>query len=199
MKNKDKALRIELDPGNLMILKNRGMNWSVKLQAPFDFEPSTFTSNIEGLKPKQFSKAKQLEMMEDFLEDPFKPVSYCLVSAPNDGMAKLLAAWMMQYAMHKAKSRSNLPLWVDLMGGFDNKWINQRANASLLVLNNVGTTSTQPKMEKLRDLLETYTEIPRIVVATGCDPYAFFTQYLYLPLHKLAYLTTSAVKRTVEL
>jgi hypothetical protein len=193
--------KIKLNDRYLAILRDRGMNGSVLKQRPFDFKPVSFTSNVDGLKPKMFSSKRQLEWFEQFLEDPFVPRTYCLVSAPNDGMAKLLAAFMMQHAAINANSRVALPLWHDLTGGFNNPLINERngkaQGASLLILNNVGSQSTQPKLEKLRDVLETYTDIPKVVVATGCDPYMFFTKYLYLPIHALSYMTTEAVKKVV--
>jgi hypothetical protein len=194
--------KIKLESKLLPILRDRGMNGSVLRQQPYEFKPVTFTSTVEGLKPKLFKAKKQQEWFDEFLEDPFIPRTYCLVSAPNDGQAKLLAAYMMQQAALRTNSRVALPLWHDLTGGFSNPLINERngkaQGASMLILNNVGATSTQPKIEKLRDILETYTDIPKIVVATGCDPYMFFTKHLYLPIHALVYLTTSAIKR-VEL
>lgn len=190
---------IKLDENSLPIMKGRGLNWSVLLQKPFEFMPTSFTSEIEGLKPKAFTRQRQLQMFESFLADPLAPRSFCITSAPNDSMAKLLAAWMMQYAIGKDINTHKLPLWIDLMGGFENKFVVNKVGASLLVLNNVGTDSTQPKLEKLRDILETYTDIPKIVVAHGCDPYMFFQRHLYLPLHGLAYLTTNAVKRVSEI
>jgi hypothetical protein len=196
-------MKIKLSDNLLPILKNRGMNRSVLAQRPFDFKPVSFTSTVEGLKPKLFKAKTQLKWLEEFMEEPFQPRNYCLVSAPNDSMAKMLAAFMMQYAVIKGDSRTALPLWHDLTGGFNNTLLNSKnetaQGASLLVLNNVGAMSTQPKIEKLRDIIETYTDIPKIVVATGCDPFAFFTKYLYLPVHSLAYMTTGMVKRNIEL
>jgi hypothetical protein len=192
-------IKIKLQDSLVPLLRNRGMNGSVFRQRPFDFKPVSFTSHVEGLKPKQFTSKKQREWFEEFLADPFEPRTYCLVSAPNDGQAKLLAAFMMQHASIHASSRVALPLWHDLHGGFSNPLLNDNnakaQGASMLVLNNVGATSTQPKIEKLRDVLETYTDIPKVIVATGADPYAFFTKYLYLPIHALAYMTTEMVKR----
>lgn len=190
--------RIQLNESMISLLRNRGMNWSATLQRPFDFKPVSFTSSIEGLKPKTFSQKKQLEFFDAFLADPFRPISYCLVSAPNDSMAKLLAAYMMQHAILKAGSKTSLPLWVDLLGGFENKIVQDRIGVSMLILNNVGANSTQPKLEKLRDIIEVYSDKPKIVIATGCDPYAFFTRFLFSPIHSLAYMTTNVVKRNVE-
>lgn len=179
------------------------MNRSVLAQRPFDFKPSSFTAQVEGLKPRLFKSKKQLVWFEEFMDDPFQSKSYCLVSAPNDSQAKLLAAFMMQHAVSRGSRQNALPLWHDLTGGFNNPMLNDKnyknQNASMLVLNNVGTTSTQPKLEKLRDILEIYTEVPKVVIATGCCPYTFFTKYLYLPIHALAYMTSTAVKKSIEL
>lgn len=191
--------RIRLDPKRLNILRNRGMNGSVMAQKPFLFKPTSFTSNIEGLKPKAFNQSRQIEWFDEFLEEPFRPMNYCLVSAPNDGLAKMLAAFMMQHALAHNSSKVALPLWVDLLGGFENRIVEQKVNASLLVLNNVGTNSTQPKLEKLRDIIETYSQVPKIVIAHGCDPYQFFCRHLGSPIHALAYLTTNSVKKAVDL
>ena len=70
---------------------------------------------------------------------------------------------------------------------------------SLLVLSNVPSNSTNVKLEKLRDILESYSSVPRIVVTTGEDPITFFNQKLFLPLNYACYLTTSLVKKTIEL
>lgn len=192
-------LKIKLSEKYIAILRNRGLNGSVLRQSPYVLLPTSFTSDIEGLKPKVFSRQKQFEMFDKFLENPFEPVNCCLVSAPDDGKAKLLAAYMMQYALAQHDSRTALPLWVDLTGGFDNQLIVNKVKPSLLVLNNVGVSSTQSKMEKLRDILEVYSDVPRIVVATGCDPYQFFMQHLFLPLHSLMYLTNTSIKKMVSL
>lgn len=192
---------IALDSKYRAIMKNRGMNGSVLAQRPFAFKPASFTSSVEGLKPRLFSQKQQVDWFNDFLESPFEPKCHCIVSAPNDGQAKLLAAYMMQHAVRKNPTSTALPMWHDLTGGFTNTLFNDRnrpaQNVSLLILNNVGSASTQPKLEKLRDILEVYASIPRVVVATGCDPFMFFTKFLYLPLHSLAYLPNGLVKKSV--
>lgn len=196
-------MKIKLEERVLPILKNRGMNRSVLASKPFEFKPISFTSNIEGLVPKMFKAKKQLKWFQDFLDNPFEPRSYCLVSAPNDAQAKLLAAFMMQHAAVHGSRTQALPLWHDLTGGFNNPLLNEKnvkaSNCSLLVLNNVGAQSTQPKLEKLRDIIESYPGIPKVIVATGCDPFMFFTRHLYLPVHALAYLTNNTVKKNITI
>jgi len=189
--------KIKLDPKYDGIMNNRGVNYAAKLQKPFVFRPTSFTSSVQGLKPKAITRDTQSQMFEAFLEDPFRPVTYCVVSAPNDGMAKLLAAYMMQHAV--ANRKGYLPVWHDLTQSFKNPLLEENTHASLVVLNNVGSTSTPTKIEKCRDILTHYANIPRIVVATGCDPFMFFTQYLFMPMNACAYMTTDQVKRDYEL
>ncbi len=190
-------LKIRLDPKHEALMANRGMNYAAKLQKPFVFSPQSFTSAVQGLKPKVIKREAQFQHLEEFLEEPFRPVTYCLVSAPNDGMAKLLAAFMMQHAV--INHGSTLPVWHDLTQSFKNPLLEDNTRASLLVLNNVGSAATPTKLEKLRDILTHYADIPRIVIATGCDPFAFFTQHLYMPMNACAYMTTDQVKKSYEL
>lgn len=194
-----KAIKIKLEEKYIPILRNRGMNAGVLRQAPFNLVPTSFTSDIEGLKAKVFNRQKQLDMFEAFIEAPFEPINYCIVSAPDDGKAKLLAAVMMQHALINHDSRTALPLWVDLTGGFDNPLIVNRSKPSLLIINNVGVASTAVKMEKLRDILTVYSETPKVIVATGCCPYTFFVKYLNMPIHALCYLTNSSIKKFTDL
>lgn len=192
-------IKIKLDPKYLGVLENRKMNYSAKLQKPFVFRPVSFTSDVPGLKPKHISRDRQLLMFQEFLANPFIPQTYCVVAAPNDGMSKLFAAYLMQQAIIKREPGVSMPLWHDLDQSFKNPLLEDSARASLLVLSNVGAESTPTKIEKLRDILTHYADIPRIVVATGCDPFFFFTRHLYMPMHSCAYMTTDQVKKDYEL
>jgi hypothetical protein len=174
------------------------MNRGVMAQRPFRFKPSSFTSEIPGLKIKTISQEKQLKYLDDFMEDPFRPVTYCVVSYPHDGQAKLFAAYLMQEACRRVTGTRSLPYWQDLTSGFDNELLDRHVSMSMLVLNNVGVNSTQAKLEKLRDTLEAYADRPRIVISTGCDPFVFFTQCLHLRLNACCYITGDLVRKTVE-
>lgn len=187
--------KIKLLEKHFAVLKNRGMNPGVFRQSPFKLSPSSYTATIDGLKPKSFSKPKQMEMFKEAMDHPFRPINFCINSAPDDGKAKLLAAFLMQNALVNHSSFTSLPLWVDLLSGFENPLVKNKQNPSMLIINNVGLESTPVKLEKLRDLLEVYSDIPRITVVTGTDPYTFFMRKLYLPLHGLVYLTNTSVKR----
>jgi hypothetical protein len=165
---------------------------------PFNLNPPSFTSSIEGLKPKFISKDDQLNWFQDAIDDPFKAHCICISSEPNDRIAKAAAAYLMQNAYDKAENR--LPLWHDIMGNFENKLLRDDiSQPSMLILSNVLPNSTAVKFEKLRDILETYPDIPRIVVTSGMDPFMFFSRHLYYPLTGCIYLKTGLVKSEVEI
>jgi hypothetical protein len=192
-----KPYKLSLHENTLPQLLSKGLPSSVVAVRNLEFRPTTFTSAIEGLKPRTFTLAKQLKMFDDFMDNPMLPKTYCIVSAPNDSQAKWLAAFMMQTALAAKGKHDPMPIWHNLLAGFANSLVDDKAKTSFLILNNVGTTSTAPKLEKLRDCLETFDNIPKVVIATGCDPFEFFTKYMYLPVNSVFYMTKEIVKRTI--
>jgi hypothetical protein len=192
-----KSIKIKLNPKYKNQLLARGMNRIALSVKPFILKPSSFTSSVEGLKPKHIESEQQLEWYQKILDDPFKPWCFCITSDPNDRAAKLAAAFIMQRALQVQHDR--LPLWHDLMGGFVNPLLNEEVSRpSLLVISNVLPNSTAVKFEKLRDLLEYHSRIPRIVVSSGENPFSFF-QKMYYPLNGCVYLRTNLVKSDIEI
>jgi hypothetical protein len=58
-----------------------------------------------------------------------------------------------------------------------------RRDINLLVLSNVVANSTPYKLEKLRDIIALYSNIPKIVVTSDGNPIEFFAQQLHLPIN----------------
>jgi hypothetical protein len=83
-----------------------------------------------------------------------------------------------------------LPLWYRVYGGFPNPLVDKptQETPSLLIIANVGTASSQIKIEKVRDLIEKYSEIPKIVVTGGEAPCNLFANRLHSPLRAGIYL-----------
>jgi hypothetical protein len=52
-----------------------------------------------------------------------------------------------------------------------------------LIISNINETSTPHKLEKVRDILEKYSECPRIVVMSGSDPLTFFGTKLFYQIN----------------
>ncbi len=187
-----KPIKIKLEEPLKPLLRSMGMNWAAQAQKPFDLAPTSFTAKVEGLKPRPFTRPKQMEMLESWIERPLIPGTFGITSAPTDGKSLLLAAWMMQVAYRQGNPMLK---WYDVTGGFDCPLLTEPMdNIGLLVLNNVGPDSSQTKKEKLRDLLTVYAKVSKIVVVNGCDPYTFFTLHMRMPLTGLCYLTNNAIK-----
>lgn len=218
---KKKGVRILLDKRNTGAIKQmvtRGMTKQVFSIHPFALDEAlcSFTSEVQGLKPKRVSKQKQNEGVSKIMENPFYgPYLCCIAGKPNDLRAKLFAAHIMMNAVmahgnkeapakqRKALKGRGLPLWHTLVGGFDNPVLGKHSgeidHPSMLILSNITMESSASKLEKLRDILEVHSNIPRIVVVAGTDPLTFFNTKMHMSLTSCAFLTSNLVKKTVEL
>ena len=194
----ENMLRINVSEAYRKVLLGRGVNPLAFVVKPFLLKPATFTSHVDGLKPKMIPADKQLDWFYKILEKPDKPWCYCISSEPNDRMAKAVAAYLMQNFLIKKGTLPN-PMWHDLMGGFTNPIVDPNgSNPGFLVINNVLPTSTAAKLEKLRDILEYRANIPRIIVTSGADPFSFFNTHIKYPLTGCLYLKTSVVRGDLE-
>ena len=185
-------------------LISRGMPRDVMRNRPFVLNDhvSTFTSEIDGMKPKRVTKSTQLDHWDSLIEKPFaSPYLYLIASSPNDGKAKQAAAYFMEQATRKQLAgkfpRSTrgrqTPLWHMITGSFQDRLRDgvSHDQPSMLVISNVTVNSSNVKLEKLRDLLEQFNHIPRIVVHTGEDPVTFANTKLFLPVNHVLNLTTA--------
>lgn len=191
------VLKIRLQDSHKSALLGRGVNplaFSVK---PFALKPATFTSHVPGLKAKMVEADTQLNWFQQMLSDLDSPWCFCISSEPNDRMAKAAAAFLMQNYLIK-RPNSN-PMWHDLMGGFNNPLVDPTgSNPKFIVINNVLSTSTPVKLEKLRDILEYRASVPRVIITSGTDPFSFFNTYIKYPLTGCLYLKTSVVRGDLE-
>jgi hypothetical protein len=196
---KPEPINIRLNPKYQQQLLARGMNRLALTVRPFKLKPSSFTASVEGLKPKHIDADQQIEWYRKLIEKPFsKPWCFCITSDPNDRMAKMAAAYVMQQALRQSTDR--FPLWHNMMSSFDNPIISEElSRPNLLIISNVLPNSTATKFEKLRDILEYHSRIPRIVVSAGDNPFSFFQKYLYYPLNGCVYLKSGMMKSDVEI
>ena len=199
---------ISLTPkrGVTLGLLNCGMPRDTLKVRPFQLDEHLIpiTYEVEGQAPKRVGVQRQLEMYGDLKAKPFhKPYIYCIGSNPNDARAKLYAAHLLQraYLYHnKGLTPSylrgrNPPRWHVLNGSYrDALRDDPDIKPNMLILSNITPTSTSQKIEKLRDLLEQHSSVPRIVVVAGCDPVKFCNEILYIQAHYCAHF--SATRRT---
>lgn len=190
--------RIELTPNRARTkyMLARGMpNYVMRIPPyPADRHVTSITSELPDLKVKHIPKKRQITYLKEIRTNPFKlPYLAVISSDPNDLKAKLMAAVIMEAALAKHMSSTttfskNPPLWHTLIGGFDLKLADEKP--SLLIISNVTSDSTPHKIEKLRDLLETHHDIPRIVIATGTDPVSLMNSRVRLALNYGIYITS---------
>lgn len=180
-----------------------GVPGSVWRQPPFPFSPQPFTTESEGLHQRILPEDVQIDSLSRFLRDPLKPIIYGVSGRPDDSKAKYFAAYLMD--VHAKAIQTNQlvrPVWEPLYGGFDNKLKNEHQagliKPSLLVLSNLTPNSTSVKLEKARDLLEYFSDIPRIVVVAGEDPISFLSTRLYVPVNAIAQFAEKSVKQKIE-
>jgi hypothetical protein len=133
-------------------------------------------------KTRLVSKRKQLGLAAKLLDNPLKADGIHVVSSfPNDTRAKMFALHVMRNAFMDSIPLTRKPKWVTLYG---DKLDYDRVKAgrpNFLIISNVVIDSTQYKMERLRDLLSMFGDIPRLVVTGGTiDPTELFNNRLYL-------------------
>lgn len=149
-------------------------------EASQDFKPLS-----PYFKGKVHSKTKQLQHLAKMITNPFNidPRITVISSFPNDQRAKMAALNVFNSAMEDSGHTVCKPRWVTLYGDrFDYEQLKSK-RPSLLVISNVTMESTSYKIERLRDILEMFPKIPRIVVTGGgIDPLELFTKRVHLPV-----------------
>ena len=149
-----------------------------------------YETNIPGVHSKLVSAQKQVRALDSILGNPLRgSYTVCINSFPSDLLAKNLATHIFSRAIdswHKRhKPGRTLPLWHRVFGGLNDVLRDRHTDdvPSLLIISNVNESSSAHKLEKVRDILEKYSHVPRIVVSSGSDPITFFTTRLHYPLH----------------
>lgn len=194
------ALPKKLTPIQKVNLEMAGMPASLYAERPFKLSEfvRNYTSTYEKLAPISIKQKKQLEAIDRTLHDPYHAVyTMCISSDPSDSRAKLLGAAILA----KAIQLGGKPVWHPVIGGYKDELRDNRRHykkMDLLIISNVpGNSSTDVKFEKVRDLLEIYHDVPRIVLTSGIDPLAFFN-YLGSPVNYTCWIRGDRCRRLVS-
>lgn len=158
----------------------------------FDVIPNLVKYDVElpRMPGRAVGTAKQIRALESICTNPLRS-SYVLgiSSFPSDALAKYLAIHIFNVAqaawVRRHKPGRSMPLWHRVFGGLGDPLRDKPVDEtpSLLVISNINEASSAHKLEKVRDLLEKYSMVPRIVVLSGADPLTFFAQKLYYPIN----------------
>jgi hypothetical protein len=171
---------------------------SVWRQGDFRWEPSAFVIESPRLDNKIVEASVQVDSYNMFVESPNAPMVYVVCGNPDDSKAKYFAAHLAYLHHKKFEHRADIH-WEAIFGGFENALIKKDIEPTMLILSNLAENSTSVKIEKARDLIERFPNIPRIVVCCGEDPMSFASTKLYTPAHGIAYFSSSLVKAVQEI
>jgi hypothetical protein len=171
-------------------------------QRPFKWEPQAFVPESERLKDTIKDEAIQNRSLKLFMDDPTLPLIYCVSGTPDDSKAEYFAAHLVALHLEKLKAKASV-VWCPLYGGFDNPMFKDYGyysdnDPTMIVLSNLSPTATNVKLDKCRDILKRFGEIPRVVVVAGEDPFSFMATRLYSPLNAMAFFSESLLKKRVE-
>lgn len=186
-------LKFKFDTNRQKLLLARGIDRSC-----FSHSREAFTveDSFLRMKPKvdkmlirkAITVKTQLTVLSNLMDHPLRGSPIIGIgSFPSDMRAKMLAANIMDRAITFQTTRdrrnpSHYPLWHRVYGGFGDPLLDNQQSMSMLIISNVGLDSTAPKIEKVRDLLTKYDNIPRIVITHGCDPMEFFLTKMHMPM-----------------
>ena len=189
-------LRFRFETNRQKIMRSRGVDGvcfaGQRNAFEFDVAAVRIKPDIPGVITKGISVKRQSNTLNKVFSRPLRghPV-IGIGSFPSDLRARMLAVNIMDRAIaaqDDAKTgrlvHRDYPLWHKVYGGLGDKLRDKGPddNPSMLIISNVDADSTAHKIEKVRDILEQHTHIPRIVVVSGCDPMWFFAVKLHLPM-----------------
>lgn len=145
--------------------------WNTK---PFELEECVrgYTSSLDGYAPIRISQEKQLEDIGEMYTIG-KPYVACISSDLDDTRAKMLGADITEHFI----SEGGIVRWHCLMGGYYDSLIEDEFHGhlpSLIVVYNISPECDPYRLQKLRDVLETFSSTPIIVLTSNVDPIELF-------------------------
>jgi len=167
---------------------------------------------VQPINAQAFGKVKRINVVKqiNWYEKSYKRVlSQNWLAAgiggfPSDQRAKQLALHLFIKAIKEHQERDprknqnrSLPYWHSVYGGFEDELRDLSSNfPSFIVISNITSDSSKPKLEKVRDILVKYNNmgIPVVVVCAGMDPYTLFATKLYYPMRWGIYLGNTIVE-----
>jgi hypothetical protein len=173
------------------ILISRGVDYSNLLRTGTSFD---LGDNLVKIEPevkrviqRTLTVKKQYEVAQKIIENPLHGSPIIAISSfPTDLRAKQLAIMIMRNAIIKTNSmkiKRDYPLWRKIYGNYKEPLRDgELLPIGMLILSNLNDELSITKLEKLRDVLEMYTSIPRVVVMGVHDPISFFANRLQLTL-----------------
>ena len=160
-----------------------GRVWAVR---PFEFDGSSFTPSTDMLNPKIYGRKIQEQSLGLFIKKPNRPQTYICSSQPDDSHASLLAAFLVEQHLNKVKT-SNV-IWEQLNCFHQSQLsLDQSAKPTMIVISTCYADMSFSRIERVRDIIHAFYDIPKIIVASGIDPISLAAYKLHIPVHAIYY------------
>ena len=202
-------IQFKFNKDSIRSLKTHGADHSVyKASAKFDLHEMLmpFKPSIENVRNGTYNKQKQFDGYMKLLGNPIKGHPLIVLgSYPTDSRAKLLAANLLlssinQYRKMAPRQRKGKaqPMWHRLYGGYKDILLDTAVKPSFLVISNITEESTGSRYEKLRDILEKHSDVPRVlVIGSKPAPVTLIAQRLFLGIKHAAFVGNQNVVRSI--
>jgi hypothetical protein len=149
----------------------------------------------------------QIKTLEKVLTKPFDSPYFLAIGVDDvEDRAITLAGSILlsaiDYYFINKDTVDHLPYWHWVTGGHwdrlrDNRNSESSTNFSMLFLSNVAKNSTPEKIEKVRDLIQLNSHLPRILIIAGGDPLLFCVNSLYIRPNRVLYLSSRSKTKVV--
>ena len=172
--------------------------------APKHFMRFSLDVNVRVILPALHDKRKVITPTAQYKQyqrcyDAGPGESWWLIigSKENEDLTVVAALGLMHQAtIRSAKAPQTYPrpyLWRLLGGSYDALRQNEGIRSGIgsigmLILTNLAANSSNEKIEKCRDLLALYSDIPRVVTVAGCDPLEFAISKLHMAPTRVLHL-----------
>ncbi|QJT71041.1 hypothetical protein GR11A_00003 [Vibrio phage vB_VcorM_GR11A] len=176
----------------------------LSLAKPFKLEEALkdFTSAGKGMTPLRVTGKEQVKDFKMIMQNPLASAyTMCIAGQASDLRCKLIAAKIALRALEIEPEAYHNIWWHHLTGSYRDRLRDfdyaSHKKPKLIILTNFPVSTdtsehaTQQKIEKCRDLMELYSNVPRILVSCGMDPVQLFSQKLMYPLNTKMYLTST--------
>lgn len=166
-----------------------------------------FKTKMEHIKTQTIGENQQMRSWTRLISDPTRgrPLTF-INGMPSDSRAKLLGLNLMYAALlSSAKEREKNPrvikrnpLWITMYNQYFDVQKFKSQKPSMLIISNVNIESTPQKLERLRDVLECYSDIPRYIITGGTDPFLLAYTRLFMSVnHVINIGSKNIVKKSI--
>jgi hypothetical protein len=156
----------------------------------------------QNISFKQGSRARtipaqiQMDGLKKFGGQLNGPYTFCVSSPTHDGYAKFIGSWW--FLRWLEANKDGRPIWHSINGSYYDHLRDRKPVATGLIISGVIKGSSSIKQEKLRDILDQYHGIPKVVLTSDEDPLTFFDRIKY-PLNSCIWLGTKSKRKTEHL